>query len=286
MKLPITVLIAVKNEEKNISKCLQALVPAQKIIVLDSFSADRTCFIAEQMGAEVVQFTYKGGYPKKRQWALSSLKIETPWLFLLDADEVVPPELWQEIEDAISSEASPDAFLITKGFHFLGNRFKYGGFSHAAVLLFKNGKAKFEHIFDEPPTAPDIEIHERLIVDGQVGRLNTPLIHEDFKGLEAYIARHNAYSTWEANVRFKYLLTGGWGEHSIKARLFGNTQERRRFLKALALRMPVESVLWFCYHYFLKLGFLEGRSGLIASQIRSSYIAQARAKLYELQLRT
>lgn len=283
--LPITALLAVKNEEKNIGKCLAALTPCEKIYVVDSRSRDATEAIATNEGCEVVQFDYLGCYPKKRQWALTNLPIETPWVFLLDADEVVHEKLWVEIAQVLADPKAPDAFLITKGFHFLGRRFKYGGFSHAAVLLFKKGKARFEHILDEPPNAPDMEIHERLIVDGRVGVLKEPLIHEDFKGLEAYIARHNTYSTWEANVRFQYLSTGHWGEHSIKPNLFGNVQERRRFLKALAVRWPFEHILWFCYHFFFRLGFLEGRPGLIASQIRSSYIAQVRAKLYELKLK-
>jgi len=190
MKLPVTVLVAVKNEEKNIPKCLGSLVPAEKVILIDSRSTDHTCEFARSMGVEIIQFDYLGGYPKKRQWALSTLNITTPWVFLLDADEVVPDALWGEIENTIKDPNAPEAFLLTKGFHFLGRKFKYGGFSHSAVLLFRSGKARFEHILDEPSTAPDMEIHERLIIDGRVGRLTTPLIHEDFKGLEAYISRH------------------------------------------------------------------------------------------------
>lgn len=286
MNLPVTVLVAVKNEEINIWKCLDSLGPAEKIYVVDSHSTDQTCQFADRMGVEIAQFRYEGGYPKKRQWALLNLAIDTPWILLLDADEVVPAGLWEEMASTISRENCPEAFLVTKGFHFLGKKFRYGGFSHSAVVLFKNGKARFEHVLDEPVTAPDMEVHERLIVDGIIGELQTPLIHQDFKGLEAYIARHNHYSTWEANVRYRYLTTGQWGEQSIKPRLFGNTQERRRFLKAIALRLPFEQHFWFCYHYFLKLGFLEGRPGLIAAQIRASYIAQVRAKLYELKKRS
>ncbi len=277
--LPITVLIAAKNEEANIGRCISALSPAARIILIDSHSKDNTANIAIESGVEVVQFDYQGGYPKKRQWALDQLKIETPWVLLLDADEVVPDELWDEISQGISGTRPPEAFLITKGFHFLGRKFRFGGFSHAAVLLFKTGKARFEHVLDEPPTAPDMEIHERLIVEGTVGRLNTPLIHEDFKGLDAYKARHDDYAVWEAKVRHRFLTTGQWGEQVIKSDFFGNTQERRRFLKELAIRMPFEPFLWFTYHFILKFGFLEGRAGFIASWTRAGYIAQVRRRL-------
>ena len=281
--LSITVLLAAKNEEANLSRCLMALEPAARVVVLDSHSTDRTEAIALAAGAEVVQFDYSGGYPKKRQWALDTLDIQTDWVLLLDADEVVPSALWSEIQTATESTSGPDAYLVTKGFHFLGKPFKHGGFSFEALLLFRRGAGRFEQLVDDPAAALDMEVHERVIVKGEVGRLHTPLIHEDFKGLEAYVRRHNQYSTWEARLRRGYLDGGTYGRDAVSPRLFGNTQERRRFLKRLAVRVPFEPALWFLYHYVARGGFLEGRPGLIASQIRSSYIAQVRAKMYELR---
>jgi hypothetical protein len=90
------------------------------------------------------------------------------------------------------------------------------------------------------------------------------------------------FATRESRVRHRYLTTGRYGEDTIVPRLFGNAQERRRFVKALIIRLPFEQHLWFLYHYIVRLGFLEGRAGLIACQIRASYIAQTRAKMYEL----
>jgi glycosyltransferase involved in cell wall biosynthesis len=283
IKLPITVLIAAKNEALNIARCLKSLGPAYHTFVIDSHSTDATAAIACDMGAEVVQFNYTGGYPKKRQWALDTLNIDTEWVFLLDADEVVPDSLWNEIAVVVNDLSAKDAYLINKGFHFLGQRFIHGGFSHQAILLFRKGRASFEELINDPAHALDMEIHERLCINGLVGSLKTPLIHEDFKGLEAYISRHNCYSTWEARLRYAYLEKGRYGKQSIKPRLFGNVQERRRFLKEIAVRIPFESTLWFLYHYIIRLGIVEGRPGLIASQIRASYIAQVRAKMYELR---
>jgi glycosyltransferase involved in cell wall biosynthesis len=285
VKLPITVLLAAKNEAINLPRCLAALGPAMRVVVLDSHSTDATEEIALTHGAEVVQFDYHGGYPKKRQWALDNLAIDTPWVFLLDADEVVPDALWSETAQAISGEQVADAFMITKGFHFMGQPMHRGGFSHAAVLLFKTGKARFERLFDDGLDGLDMEIHERVVVDGRLGQITTPLIHEDFKGLEAYIARHNKYSTWEARLRYRYLTSGRYGQSIISPKWFGNSQERRRAIKALIIRLPFEQWIWFGYHYFFRLGLLEGRAGLIASQIRASYIAQVRAKIFELVLR-
>lgn len=282
-RLPVTVLIAARNEAANLPKCLAALGPAGRVVVLDSHSSDATADAARARGAEVVQFTYTGGYPKKRQWALDTLAITTEWVFLLDADEVVPPALWDEVAAAVADPRSPNGLLVTKGFHFLGRRFRFGGFSFAAVLLVRRGKARFERLVDDPAGALDMEVHERVIVDGPVGRLKTPLVHDDFKGLEAYLDRHNKYSTWEARLRHRFLVTGEYGGTGIRPRLFGNAQERRRFFKRLAVRAPAESLLWFVYHYVARLGFLEGRPGLVACRIRSDYIAAVRAKVYELQ---
>ncbi len=283
--LPITVLIAAKEEEANIRRCLAALDPARRVVVVDSHSRDATVEVARAQGADVVQFNYQGGYPKKRQWALDTLDIDTDWVFLLDADEIVPLSLWEEITDEINGSVPREAYLITKGFHFLGRRLRHGGFSHEAVLLFRTGVARFEGLVDDPTHALDMEVHERLLVDGSVGRLDTPLIHEDFKDLEAYIDRHNRYSTWEARLRQMYLENGQYGSQTIKPNIFGNAQERRRFLKKIAVRIPFEPLWWFLYHYVLRLGFLEGRPGLIASRIRADYIAQVRAKMYELRKR-
>ena len=324
-KLPLTVLLAVKNEAANLPKCLEALRPVERVLVVDSGSTDETVSIAQNAGAEVVTFYYQGGYPKKRQWALNTQNIRTPWVLLLDADEVVPDALWEEIVPIVLDPANapsqplqssapdttttttftgdlpekcrtstktqtqqPVAYFITKGFHFLGRRFRFGGFSFGALLLIRPDRCRFEQLLDdEPASAPDMEIHERIVVDGQTGRLRTPLIHDDWKGLEAYLRRHNAYSTWEARVRAHYFKTGRWGnsvESSIRSRLFGNAQERRRFLKALLIQLPIEPWLWFAYHYFWKGGFLEGRRGWIAARIRSQYVADARAKLFEGRL--
>ena len=282
--VPLTVIIAAKNESLNIAKCIKSVEPAKRVIVIDSHSEDGTGSISAELGAEIVQYTYSGGYPKKRQWALSHLRIDTPWVLLLDADEVVTDQLWSEIRSNIAVPDCADAFMIKKGFHFLGRKMRFGGFSFPAVLLFRAGKARFEKLYEDVSAGLDMEVHERIVVQGRIGQLKTPLIHDDFKGLEAYIGRHNQYSTWEAKVRYQFLMTGRYGEQTIQPRLFGNSQERRRWLKAMIIRLPFEHWLWFFYHYVVRLGFLEGKRGLIACQIRASYIAQVRAKIFELRL--
>ena len=282
MSLPVTVLIAAKDVAINLPACLESLVPGAGVVVVPKPSTVAPGVIGRAKGGAGGAFDYDGGYPKKRQWALDTLEIDTDWTFLLDADERVPEDLWKEIRGVLARPNLDEAYLITKGFHFLGQRFRHGGFSHDAVLLFRTGHARFERLIDDP-SGLDMEVHERLIVDGTVGVLDTPLIHEDFKGLEAYIDRHNRYSTWEARLRLAYLEDNTYGPESVEADLFGDAQERRRFLKKIAIRIPFEPLLWFVYHYVIRLGFLEGRPGLIASQIRRHYIAHVHDKMHELR---
>ena len=128
---------------------------------------------------------------------------------------------------------------------------KFGGFSHSAVLLFKRGRSKFEKLIDGDKDGYDMEIHERIIVNGKIRKLNNAVIHKDFKNLEAYIARHNKYSTWGANLRYKYQCTNSYGENTIRPSLFGNSQEKRRLLKIIIIRLPFESFLCFPIITFL-----------------------------------
>lgn len=281
--IPVSVLVAVRNEAKNIGKCLASLAWADEVVVVDSFSTDGTQRLAQELGAQVIQFEYRGGYPKKRQWALDNFKFRNEWVLLLDADEEVTPALAEEISIAIRRQDF-NAWYIVKHFHFLGRRFRYGGFSHAAVLLVRLGKARFETLLENDPSGFDMEVHERMHIEGGVGTLRHRLIHQDFKGLSAYLERHNRYSTWEAQIRMNQSM-GAHGQGEIDARLFGNPQERRRFLKRVVNALPFEGALWFFYHYFFRFGFLEGRAGLIAAQIRRAHFENVRAKLFELKLR-
>lgn len=279
--IAVTVIIAARDEAENLPLCLESLSPAERVILVDSNSRDSTAEIAQSYGAEVIQFEYQGGYPRKRQWAMDTLDVATNWIMLVDADECVSPALWLEIEENLESDVN--AFAVTKAFHFLGKRLLFGGFSHSAVILFRRGKARFEELDCEGmDDGFDMEVHERLHVDGIVGRIKAPLMHKDAKSIDRYIARHEGYARWEARVRYNYVKTGSWG-NGMDGNLFGDVQQRRRFLKGIALRIPFEPLCWFLYHYVVRLGFLEGNAGFTASKIRAQYIGWARKRLKELQ---
>ncbi len=282
--MPVTVVVPSRNEAANIEKCLRSLEPAQRVLVVDSQSTDGTPELAQRLGAEVVTFVYQGGYPKKRQWVLDHGDIKTDWVLLVDADEIVTHELWLEISYRVRYPGRYVAFAAKKEFHFLGKRFRFGGFSFQAVVLFRRGKARFERLLEDDPSGMDVEVHERLVVDGMVGRLLVPLVHDDWKGLDAYVERHLRYAAWEAKVRQRYRQSGQYGLERIKPNVMGNCQEVRRFWKLVAIRLPGEPLWWFVYHYLFRLGILEGKAGLLACLLRAFYILIVHGKLYEWSL--
>lgn len=275
-KVDVTIVIPVRNEGSNIRRCLISLNRAAYVVVVDSGSSDTTLQESARCGAAVVAFSYAGGYPKKRQWFLDTWHFETQWVMFVDADERVTDELWDEIQSVCGSSGGCTAYTIRKDFCFLGQRFRFGGFSHRAVTLFRVGTCRFEELTNVE-CGLDMEVHERLIVHGVVGSLRSGLEHWDARGLHHYLRKHNDYSTWEAGAR--RALRGQRIGSVVKQ--FTGVQRWRRLLKWLAIRIPGEPLLWFVYHYLVRLAVLEGRRGLIASRIRASYISDVRDKMWE-----
>src|SRR6204780_3331291 len=133
--LPVSVIIPVRNEAKNLPRCLQALNPVGEIYVIDSQSSDETVEIARAHGAKVVQFHYQGGWPKKRQWAMNTLPFAYDWILLLDADEVLTPELSDEIRRALK-RPTLDGYFIRLQMYFLGRALRHCGATFWKLSLF------------------------------------------------------------------------------------------------------------------------------------------------------
>lgn len=119
----VSVLVPVKNEANNLRRCLPALAWADEVIVVDSQSTDETVSVAVQHGASVVQFHFNGTYPKKKNWALENLPFRNEWVLIVDADEVVVPELAQEIIRRTSLDEA-DGFHLNMKYFFLGRRIR------------------------------------------------------------------------------------------------------------------------------------------------------------------
>ena len=277
-KLPVSVIVPVRNEAKNLPRCLQALRDVGEVYVIDSQSTDDTVEIARSHGAQVVQFHYQGGWPKKRQWAMNTLTIAYDWILLLDADEVVTPELAEEIRRAIRNPAV-DGYSILLRTWFLGRVLRHGDVGLWKLSLFRRGKGRYEcRLKDQDASMADMEVHEHVVVEGATARLQNPLTHHNVESLSRYIQKHDEYSNWESHV----LLQRG-DDKELPPSLAGTQAQRRRWLKRKLFAVPGSPVLLFLYRYILRLGFLDGAAGLIYCGFQAVQMFHTKAKIYELK---
>jgi glycosyltransferase involved in cell wall biosynthesis len=279
--LPISVIVPVRNEARNLPRCLRSLTGVGEVYVIDSESTDDTVQIAQSHGAKVVQFHYAGGWPKKRQWAMDTLPLAYDWILLLDADEVLTPELVEEIRRAVQNQAV-NGYSIRLQMYFLGRVLRHCDASFWKLSLFRKGRGRFEcRLKDQDASMADIEIHEHVVVDGPTAELSNTLVHHNVDSLSRYILKHNAYSNWEARVLLK--PEGDSNSEEVSADLFGTQAQRRRWLKRNLYRMPGSPVLLFLYRYLIRLGFLDGVPGLIYCAFQAVQMFYSKAKIYELK---
>jgi len=277
--LPVTVIIPVRNEARNLPRCLESLRDVGEVFVIDSQSTDETGAIAESFGAKVVQFYYHGGWPKKRQWAMDTLPIAYDWILLLDADEVVTPELSREIRQAVQNQRVT-GYRICLQLYFLGKLLRHCDASFWKLSLFRKGQARFEcRLKDQDASMADMEVHEHVIAEGPTAELRNPLVHHNVESLSRYIQKHDEYSNWEARV----LSREDESSEEMRASLFGTQAQRRRWLKRKLYRLPGSPVLLFLYRYVFRLGFLDGVPGLIYCTFQAGQMFHTKTKIYELR---
>ncbi len=282
-RIPVSVLIPAKNEELNLPACLESVARADEIFVVDSQSEDRSIDIVENYGAKVVQFHFNGRWPKKKNWSLENLPFRNDWVLIVDCDERITPQLWDEIAMAIANPEY-DGYYLNRKVFFLGKWIRYGGkYPDWNLRLFKHQLGRYENLQTEDiPNTGDNEVHEHVILQGQVGYLKEDMLHIDFRDIYQWLARHNRYSNWEARVYYN-LLSGEDNSTTIKANLFGDAVQRKRFLKKIWVRLPFKPILRFILFYFIRLGFLDGIPGYIYARLLSQYEYQIGVKLYELR---
>jgi glycosyltransferase involved in cell wall biosynthesis len=277
--LPVSVIVPVRNEARNLPRCLESLAGLGEVYVIDSQSTDDTVAIAQSRGAKVVQFHYAGGWPKKRQWAMDTLPFAYDWILLLDADEVLTPELVEEIRRAVQ-DPGVNGYSIRLQMYFLGRVLRHCDASFWKLSLFRKGRGRFEcRLKNQDASMADIEIHEHVVVEGPTPELRNALVHHNVDSLSRYILKHNEYSNWEARV----LLQPERDPEEISADLFGTQAQRRRWLKRNLYRLPGSPVLLFLYRYVFRLGFLDGVPGLIYCAFQAVQMFHSKAKIYELE---
>jgi glycosyltransferase involved in cell wall biosynthesis len=280
-ELPISVIIATRNEALNLPRCLASLQDVGEVYVIDSQSSDATPEIARSLGAKVVQFHYHGGWPKKRQWAMDKLPLAYPWVLLLDADEALTPQLKEEMSGAIR-QPYVNGYYISLQMFFLGRALRHSDANFWKLALFRRGRGQYEcRLSEQDASMADMEVHEHIVVRGETAKLKNPLLHYNVDSLSRYIQKHNEYSNWEAQV----LPQEEGADTGLRPALLGTQAQRRRWLKQKLYVIPGSPVLLFVYRYLVRLGFLDGIPGLIYCGFQAVQLFHTKAKIYELRAR-
>jgi glycosyltransferase involved in cell wall biosynthesis len=261
----ISVLIPARNEATNIVDCIDSVRWADEIIVVDSGSNDKTTSLAEKHGAQVVQFCWNSQFPKKKNWALENISWKNEWVFILDADERITPELASEIQTALKSPCA-DGYFINRRFMFLGKWIRHCGYYPSWNLrLFRHKLGRYERVHTNDTTSGDNEVHEHVILSGATARLQNDMLHYAYPDIYTWIEKHNRYSNWEAEVEVRGSNNNGWLPE------IGIDLRKRRALREGSRRLPFRPALRFFYSYILKRGFLDGTEGYVFCRLLATY---------------
>jgi len=276
--VPVSILIPIKNEAGNLPRCLQSVAWSDDIFVVDSASTDGSQRIAQEYGAKVVQFDFNGVWPKKKNWALENLPFKYEWVFILDADEVLPPEAEAELCAIAADPNHPvSGYWINRRFMFMGKWLKHAYYPNWNLRFFKHRLGRYEKLTNVDTHSGDNEVHEHVIVEGETKFLKCEMDHYAFPSVDVFVEKHNRYSNWESRVALdRYLQTS---ENRLQK---GNVGIRRR-LKQLSHRLPCREWLRFLYVYLWQRGFLDGREGYYFARLHGFYEFLSVAKTVELK---
>lgn len=249
----ITAIILTKNEELNIRRCIESIIGlADRIVVVDSGSTDRTTQIARELGAEVLHHEPFVHYAKQFNWALDHAAVGTRWVYRIDADEVVPQALREEIIQACRDHHDDDVngFVMRFKLYFMGRFLTHGGvYPFLNLTIFKFGLGRFE----DRPMGEHI-----ILTKGRTAELRNDCLHYDCKDLTAWIDKHNGYATREVEDYLRRI-----SRSPSEGTLYRNAHVTAKVRDGVYYRLPLflRAKLYYWYRYYIKLGFLDGRAG-------------------------
>jgi glycosyltransferase involved in cell wall biosynthesis len=273
--MEISVVILTFNSERIIGETIRsAALVSSDIHVVDSFSDDATCDIARQLGACVVQHPFVN-YAVQRNWAIDNLPLRHQWELHLDADERLSQELVTELKELSSLQRNSClGYHVARLVRFLGRSIRHGGmFPIWHMRLFRRGAGRCERR----------EYDQHFIVNGPTGKLRGWLVDDNRSPLTEWVQRHNKWSDAEVGE----LMSDRNGRLLIEPNLSGSPLERKRYFRQAYQQLPLfaRAFLVFGYRYFLRLGFLDGKEGLIFFVLQTFWFRfLVDAKLLERQL--
>lgn len=252
--IDVTVVVLTKNEETNLVDCLRSLEGfAKRVVVVDSFSTDRTLEVARNWGADVYQHKFEN-YARQFNWALDNTNIDTKWTFRLDADERLTPELCKELEILVEENDQTDVNGVTMEawLYFMGRKIKHGCHNKRKLMLFKTGIGRVE----------DRKMDEHTVLSrGTSVYAKNRFIHYDFKDLTHWINKMNWYATREMQDYYEF-MDGKSAELTAEDQVI-SANRKKKYGFYYRFPMFLRSWLLFLYYYIFRLGFLDGKEGFV-----------------------
>jgi len=246
----VSVIVTTYNEEANIAGCLESVAWADEVLLVDSYSTDRTLEIAAGFDVQVLQREYFGSAAQKN-WSIDRVAHE--WVLIIDADERVPPPLAAEILRTLAEPQQVNGFYIRRENIFIDKVVRHSGWSTDKVVrLFRRGKGRY----------PNRRVHADLEIEGPVPVLRNPFTHHTFRSFDQYFPKFLNYAEWGAAQAFR--------------------DGREAGITELAVRP-----LWrFLRTYVVQLGILDGRHGLVLCLLQAFGVFLKYARLWEYNIRS
>ncbi|WP_298883512.1 glycosyltransferase family 2 protein [uncultured Polaribacter sp.] len=228
----ITAIIPTLNEEIHIAEAIKCLSFADEIIVIDSFSTDKTLEIAENLNVKIIKRKFDD-FSSQKNFAIE--KAKHPWIYILDADERVTPEVKKEILKAVKDPKDNVGFYVRRSFYFAGKNINYGGCQRDKVVRFFLKKhCRYQGV-----------VHETIKANGKLGFFKNKIEHYSYKSYDHYISKMNHYGELRGKQYF---------EEGKKVNLYH-----------ILIKPPARFVI----HYFIRLGFLDGYPGYVFAKTQA-----------------
>lgn len=256
----IEILIPTLNEAGVIKETVENARKVGPVFVLDSLSKDGTQEIARAAGATVVEQKFLG-YARQKNWGLENLPWKGQWVFILDADERITPQLAAELERVVNDAAAADGYYVNRVVLFMGRAIRHGGLYPSWNLrFFRRGKCRYE----------DRSVHEHMVCDGPTRYLREEMLHIRGESVHEWVRKHIRYADLESDewVKLKFGQEAG----ASAGRLFTKTMRYRQYLRREVWpRTPFKPLLRFAYMYILRLGVLDGAAGFHMATMMTAY---------------
>lgn len=272
----LTIIILAKNEEQNIKKCIDSLQNiAKRIVIVDSYSTDKTVALAKSMGADVYMHQFEN-HAAQFNWALENINLDTTWVAKVDADEEFTPELVREIDEKLDTlSENINGVILRRRVYFMGRWLKHGGkYPELLLRIFRVGHGMSEmKMMDE----------HLIVTDGDVVTFKNDFSDNNQKSLEWWVSKHN----WYSNKEVYDLQMRSEGTESVEDTATSRQAKFKRFVKQhgyYSLPKFLRAHIYYIYRYYIMLGFLDGTEGKIYTFLQAYwYRFLVDAKMYECE---